>query len=168
MVAAFRQSGINLNIRFKRYLFARIDEFLAENMNSTPRQHIAPLVSNNGHVNGFRVEHILSRNEGNLKLFDGDEERFEQERNRLGAILLLKGRDNISSSNEPYEEKLKTYANTLHWNETLRADSYKSKLDMTAFKKRYNLDLEPLGSFGPDEVEARHRLLFKLVEIIWS
>jgi hypothetical protein len=47
-------------------------------------------------------------------------------------------------------------------------NSYKSKLDMTAFKKRYDLDLEPLDSFGPEEVEARHRLLVKLVEIIWS
>jgi len=166
--AAFRQSGINLNIRFKRYFFARIDEFLAENMNMNPRHLIHPLVNNNGHVNGFHVEHILSRNKDNEEFFDGDEERFEQERNRLGAILLLKGRDNISSSNEPYQEKLKSYANTLYWNETLRADSYKSKLDMTALKARYDLDLMPLEQFGPDEVEARHKLLFKLVEIIWS
>lgn len=80
---------------------------------------------------------------------------------------MLKGRDNISSSNEPYKEQLKSYANTLHWNETLRADSYKSKLDMRALIVRYDLDLKPLEQFGPHEVEARHRLLFKLVEIIW-
>lgn len=165
--AAFRQSGINLNIRFKRYFFARIDEFLAENMNMNPRHPIHPLVSNNGHVNGFHVEHILSRNEDNTTLFEGDEERFEQERNRLGAILLLKGRDNISSSNEPYQKKLESYANTLYWNETLRKDSYKSKLDMTALKARYDLDLEPLDQFGPNEVEDRHKLLFKLTSLIW-
>lgn len=166
--AAFRQSGINLNIRFKRYFFGRVDEFLAENTNVNPRHPLTPLVSNNGWKNGFHVEHILSRNEDNMNLFDGDEERFEQERNRLGAILLLKGRDNISSSNEPYREKLKSYANTLYWNESLRADSYKSKLDMTELKARYNLDLVPLEQFGPDEVEARHKLLYKLVEIIWQ
>lgn len=166
--AAFRQSGINLNIRFKRYFFARIDEFLAENMDLKPKHSISPLVKNNGWINGFHVEHILSYNEDNESLFDGDEERFEQERNRLGAILLLKGKDNISSSNEPYQEKLKSYANTLYWNETLRADSYKSKLDMTALKDRYDLDLKPVERFGPDEVEARHKLLFKLVGIIWN
>lgn len=165
--AAFRQSGINLNIGFKRYFFARIDEFLAENMNLNPKHPIHPLVSNNGRINGFHVEHILSRNDENMELFDGDEERFEQERNRLGAILLLKGRDNISSSNEPYREKLKSYANTLHWNETLLADSYKSKLDMREFKIRYDLDLKSLEQFGPEEVEARHRLLFRLVGLIW-
>lgn len=166
--AAFRQSGINLNIRFKRYFFARVDEFLAENMSMNPRHPIHPLVSNNGNVNGFHVEHILSRNEDNATLFEGDEERFEQERNRLGAILLLKGQDNISSSNEPYQKKLESYANTLYWNETLRKDSYKSKLDMNALKARYDLDLEPLDQFGPDEVEARHKLLFKLTSIIWG
>lgn len=39
---------------------------------------------------GFHVEHILSRNAENLALFDGDEERFDNERNRLGGVLLLK------------------------------------------------------------------------------
>lgn len=166
--AAFRQSGINLNIGFKRYFFARVDEFLAANMNLNSKHPIHPLVSNRGPVNGFHVEHILSRNDENMELFDGDEERFEQERNRLGAILLLKGRDNISSSNEPYREKLKSYSNTLHWNETLLADSYKSKLDMADFKKKHDLDLKPLEQFGPEEVEDRHKLLFKLAELIWK
>jgi hypothetical protein len=166
--AAFKQTGINLNTRFKRYFFARIDEFLAENMNLNPKHPIADLVTKTGAKAGFHVEHILSWNEENKALFNGEEERFEQERNRLGGILLLKGKDNISSNNEPYRDKLKSYANTLYWNETLRADSYKSKLDMTALKDRYGLELEPLDQFGPDELEARHKLLFKLVGIIWS
>jgi uncharacterized protein with ParB-like and HNH nuclease domain len=166
--AAFKQAGINLNTRFKRYFFARIDEFLAENMNLNPKHPIADLVTKTGARNGFHFEHILSWNKENKALFAGDEERFEQERNRLGGILLLKGKDNISSNNEPYRDKLKSYANTLHWNETLRADSYKSKGDMTALKTKYGLKLEALDLFGPDQLEARHKLLFKLVEIMWS
>lgn len=166
--AVFKQTGINLNTRFKRYFFARIDEFLAENMNLNPKHPIADLVTKTGAKTGFHVEHILSWNADNKALFDGDEERFEQERNRLGGILLLKGKDNISSSNESYQDKLKSYANTLYWNETLRADSYKSKLDMTALKGRFGLELKPIDKFGPDELEARQRLLFSLVEIIWK
>lgn len=166
--AAFKQTGINLNTRFKRYFFARVDEFLAENMNLNPKHSIADLVTKTGAKTGFHVEHILSWNEENKELFDGDEERFEQERNRLGGILLLKGKDNISSNNESYRDKLKSYANTLYWNETLRADSYKSKLDMTALKDRYGLELEKFDQFGPDQLEARHKLLFKLIGIIWS
>lgn len=166
--AAFKQTGINLNTRFKRYFFARIDEFLAENMNLNPKHPIADLVTKTGSKSGFHVEHILSWNDENKALFDEDEEHFEQERNRLGGILLLKGKDNISSNNEPYLEKLKSYANTLYWNESLRADSYKSKLDMTALKSRFGLDLEAVDRFGPEELEARHKLLFKLAGLIWS
>ena len=135
--AAFKQTGINLNTRFKRYFFARIDEYLAEQMNLNPKHPIADLVTKTGAKTGFHVEHILAWNDENKARFDDDEERFEQERNRLGGILLLKGKDNISSNNESYADKLKSYANTLYWNETLRADSYKSKLDMTALKNRH-------------------------------
>lgn len=166
--AAFKQTGLNLNKRFKRYFFGRIDEFLAENMNLKPKHNLVDLVQKTGSNTGFHVEHILSWNTENEELFAGDEERFEQERNRLGGILLLKGKDNISSNNEPYAEKLKSYANTLYWNETLRADTYKSKLDMQALKNRFDLELEPYEKFGPDELENRHKLLFKLVGLIWA
>ena len=165
---AFKQTGINLNTRFKRYFFARIDEFLAENLNLNPKHPITDLVTKTGAKTGFHVEHILSWNDENKKLFDGDEERFEQERNRLGGILLLKGKDNISSNNEAYTKKLRSYANTLYWNETLRADSYKSKLDMNELRARYKLDLKSFDKFGPEELEARHRLLFEITKIIWS
>ncbi|MEQ9410692.1 MAG: DUF1524 domain-containing protein [Fuerstiella sp.] len=165
---AFKQSGINLNMRFKRYFFARIDQFLAENMNLNPKHPMADLVTKTGAKTGFHIEHILSWNDENRELFEDDEERFEQERNRLGAILLLKGKDNISSNNEPYKLKLKSYANTLYWNETLREDSYKSKLDMEAFRKKHDLDLTHHDQFGPDEVELRHKLLYELTAIIWA
>lgn len=164
---SFKQSGININPRFKRYFFARIDDFLAQEMNMNPRHSIGDLVTKTGAKTGFHVEHILSLNKDNLALFGNDEGYFEQERNRLGGILLLKGKDNISSGNESYTEKLKSYANTLYWNETLRSDNYKSKLDMNELVQRYGLDFESLDRFGPDELERRHRLLFELIKIIW-
>jgi hypothetical protein len=100
-------------------------------------------------------------------LFDGDDERFDVERNRLGGILLLKGKDNISSGNENFADKLKSYANTLYWNETLRGDSYKSKLDFAELIKTTGLSFTPLSKFGPIELEERQKLLFSLCELIW-
>ena len=156
-----------LNIRFTRYLFARIDMLLAEGMKQEMRHSLENLVTLRGPVNGFHIEHILSRNTDNLALFDGDEERFEQERNRLGGVLLLKGRDNESSGNERFEKKLTTYANTLLWNETLRADSYKSKIDFRRFTESTGLGFKALEKFGPDELEERHKLLFELCKLTW-
>lgn len=164
----FKETGIELDKRFKRYLFARIEKFIADNTNLKVKHSLYNLVQNTGSVNGFHIEHILADNDENLELFDNDEEKFKSERNRLGGLLLLKGRDNISSNNEPYKKKLKSYANTLYWNETLREDSYKSKLDFTKMMKSYNLKFRPINEFGPDELEERHKLLYDMIECIWN
>ena len=164
----FRPMSIDrLNTRFTRHVFGRVEMLLAEGMKQKPKHELKDLVTLRGAISGFHVEHILSRNGENLSLFQGDEERFELERNRLGAILLLKGKDNISSNNETYEQKLRTYANSLYWNETLREDCYKSKLDFSSFIQANALEFQPLLAFGPDEVEARQRLLFNLAKLIW-
>ena len=163
----FKDTGIELDKRFKRYLFARIEEFIAENTNMNMKHSLYNLVVNYGSVNGFHIEHILAENEENYALFDNDEELFRSQRNRLGGLLLLKGGDNISSSNEPYADKLRTYANTLYWNETLREDTYKSKLDFKNMVQRYNLNFRPMNRFGKEELEERHRLLFDIISIIW-
>jgi hypothetical protein len=126
------------------------------------------LVTSRGVKAGFHVEHILSRNDESVSAFGGDDEKFEVERNRLGGVLLLKGKDNISSGNELYADKLKSYANSLYWNETLRDDAYHSKLDFRQFAKDCGLPFQPLAKFGPNELEERQRLLFDMSALIWS
>ena len=165
----FKNTGDNLNARFKRYFFARIEGFLAKNLNVEMRHSYQPLVSNTGSVNGFHIEHILSRNPESLALFDNQEDLFVNERNRLGGILLLKGKDNISSNNETYDEKLKTYSGTLLWNETLREDFYKSNLDFKAFRAKFDLnELEGINVFDRDALETRQKILFKMATHIWA
>jgi uncharacterized protein with ParB-like and HNH nuclease domain len=157
-----------LNTRFTRYLFARVEMLLAQKTKQQMRHSLEDLVTRRGAVNGFHIEHILARNDENVALFGNDQERFEQERNRLGATLLLRGQDNQSSGDELYTKKLATYANTLLWNETLREDSYKSKLDFTRFAQTSGLPFKSLAKFGPDEIEERQKLLFALCNMIWT
>lgn len=164
----FKDVGIDLEKRFKRYFFARVELFISQNTKIQMKHTLYDLVQNTGLINGFHIEHILSDNDENRGLFNNDDEYFDRERNRLGGLLLLKGRDNISSNNEPYLEKLKSYANSLYWNETLREDTYKSKLDFTAMIQNYKLHFRPMPQFGPEELDERHRLLFEIVKIIWN
>lgn len=164
----FKDTGFELNKRFKRYFFARIEKFIAVETKMQMKQTLYDLVSNTGAVNGFHIEHILSVNKENLSKFNNDNDIFERERNRLGGLLLLKGKDNISSSNESYKEKLKTYANTLYWNETLRDDTYKTKIDFKQMINNLQLDFEPMDKFGPAELEKRHKLLYDIIKIIWN
>lgn len=164
----FKETGIDLDKRFKRYFFARIEEFIADNTKMDMRHNLYNLVVNTGSTNGFHIEHILAENKENYALFDNDEEKFRSERNRLGGLLLLKGKDNISSNNETYSDKLISYANTLYWNETLRADSYKSHLDFTNWINASKLNFRPMDKFGPDELEERQKLLYEIVKCIWD
>ncbi len=165
----FRPMSIDrLNMRFTRYVFARVERLLALGMCQTPRHTLRDLVTARGSKSGFHVEHVLSRNAENIAFFDDDAARFDQERNRLGGVLLLKGKDNISSGNEPFSSKLKSYANTLLWNETLREDTYKSKLDFKEFMGKNRLAFKPLATFGPEQLEERQKLLFDLCKLIWA
>ena len=164
----FKETGIDCGKRFIRYFFARIESFIAKNTNMEMRHDLYNLVVNTGSTNGFHIEHILAENDTNKALFDNDIDRFQSERNRLGGLLLLKGKDNISSNNEEYTEKLKSYANTLYWNETLRQDSYKSHLDFTNWITKSGLNFRAMDTFGSNELEERQKLLFDMVKHIWS
>lgn len=158
----------DLPIRFNRYFFARIEYFISKESGTEMQQNFENLVRNTGHVNGYHVEHILAHNDDNLKLFNNDEEVFERERNRLGALLLLRGNSNQSSGNETYEDKLRTYVQSLYWNATLHKDTYHSNLDLKALIAKHNLPIKPLETFGPNEIDERHKLLAQIVQIIWN
>jgi hypothetical protein len=129
------------------------------------------LVRNTGPVYGYHIEHIIADNEENRGLFDNDEELFHQERNRLGALTLLRGRVNLSSGKEPYSKKLETYSgkSNLLWTQSLREDFYHSNLDFKEFMKKFDLNFRPYpNKFDRTAVDERQRLLFAIAKIIWD
>lgn len=158
----------DLPTRFNRYFFSRIEYFIANEAGCQMQQSFDNLVRNGGSVNGYHVEHILAHTSENLCAFDNNEEVFERERNRLGGLLLLRGNSNQSSSNEIYADKLKTYAQSLYWNATLHKDTYHSNLDLKSLMKRHNLEIRAMDSFGPSELEERHKVLAQIIQIIWK
>jgi len=165
----FRDANRNLGIRFIRYFFGRIEHFIAKNCKIHCEDYYN-LVRNTGSVGGYHIEHIIADNEENRNLF-GDEEFFHSERNRLGALTLLKGKDNLSSGNEVYSKKLKTYSGkaNLVWTQSLRDDFYHSNRDFIDFKNEYKLNFKPhMDKFDKNIVDERQKLLFDIVKIIWN
>ncbi len=153
-----------LNQRVKRYFFARVEEFFAKKLGHEMTHTIYNLTRNNS----FHIEHILAKNSENNMLFP-DKDEFEKKRNRLGGLLLLKGNANQSSGNEPFSEKLKTYSGcSLVWNETLTDNFYKANIDLRKLKDTFSLPLRAMDKFGPEELEERQRMLFKIAEQIWK
>ena len=82
------------------------------------------------------------------------------------------GINNISSGNEEYEDKLKTYSNGLMWGHSLCEEFYHSNLNFTKFNERlqkeYGVSFKPYQKFDKEALEERSKLLYQLVKIIWE
>ena len=131
-------------------------------------------VRGTGKGNAYHVEHILARNGESRELFkdhDGtlDEPLFENQRNRFGGLLLLKGQDNSSSGNESYTAKLTTYTGSAPFlAQTLVPDFYKSNSAMKTFMESSGLQFAAAPQFTRDTLEQRSELLYAITKKIWD
>jgi len=171
----FKQVGYgDYNTTFLRYFLARIEAFIAQGLKSNLKDLLYNYVRGTGKGNAYHVEHILARNQESRELFksnDGtvDEALFENQRNRFGGLLLLKGQDNSSSGNEPYRAKLKTYTGSAPYlAQTLVPDFYKSHTAMKKFTEDSGLQFEPELQFTRDALERRSELLYAITKKIWA
>lgn len=171
----FKQVGYgDYNPRFLRYFIARIEAFIAAGLKWQMKDTLYNYVCGTGKGNAYHVEHILSRNDESRAIFmdqEGkvDEDLFENERNRFGGLLLLKGQDNKSSGNESYAEKLRTYTGSAPYlAQTLVPDFYKSNSTMKTFVEQSGLAFAPAPQFTRDTLEKRSELLYAITKRIWQ
>lgn len=160
----------NMNTKLLRYLFARVEQFICEHINEKPKNDVFYIASKTGERTAYHIEHILSRNDTNLSYFDNEEE-FEKQRNLLGGLLLLKDKVNISSSNEEYEDKLKTYNASLVWGRSLCPDFYHhTNKDFLNFNEslKDGVQFESYDKFDKAALEKRSKLLYEIIKIIWE
>lgn len=163
----FKDAGrLTLGEKFIRYFFARVDHFIASET-GIPTADFYNTARNTGPVYGFHIEHILANNDENRTLFDNDDELFRLERNRLGALLLLRGRDNEASRNEPFMKKIKTYAGSLLWNQTLHPDFYHNKKGFIEFNSKYNLGFKTYEVYDKEAIDERQLILLKVIRLMW-
>ena len=165
----FKSVGYNdFGRTFLRYFFSRIDHFISDFSKENEYASYYQLVAQSSGHNVYHIEHIISNHDENLKLFENEED-FNLQRNRLGGLLLLKGRDNQSSGSELFLDKLKTYNVTgTYYARTLLQDMYHKKVAFAKYIKDNNLNFKPYLTFGKDEIEERHQLLFELRKRIWN
>ena len=165
-------SKTNFNRNLLRYLFARVEKYICNEIKEMPKDDVEYISTKTSDDIGYHIEHILSHNETNRGYFENDEE-FEAQRNLLGGLLLLKGRDNISSGNEEYVDKLKTYSNSLVWGHSLCDDFYHSThKDFIDFNNKVfankDIKFKPYQTFDKEALHERTKLLYEIVKIIWE
>ncbi len=97
-----RLSYDDLDTVVLRYILARVEEFLCAQLDVEMLADVRTISKRRmSKTKQFHVEHILSHNAENAGLFAKPED-FENKRNGIGGLLLLKGSDNMSSGNERY------------------------------------------------------------------
>ncbi|MDP2719259.1 MAG: DUF1524 domain-containing protein, partial [Dehalococcoidia bacterium] len=168
-------------LNFSKYVLMRIDRYLSELMDNKPSYASVDLMEledrfnrNNAKHQGMHLEHMYTQHPKNKALFttDGilDEAYFQQTRNRLGMVLLLKDKLNLSSNDEIYVDKLNTYSGSnLIWNELLAGsvpEVYVRSLPADLSLKR--IDPTPDGVFPLDKVEERQKAVFAAIKAIWG
>jgi uncharacterized protein with ParB-like and HNH nuclease domain len=167
--------------RFSKYVLARVDRYLADILNeqSFAKQESLYFIthSSNRPTHGFHIEHMFSNNDKIMEQFvdangEFDEKLFIDERNRLGAVILLKGNENIRTSNWVYQKKMPSYQNSgFIWNRILTNSVNPASLNnctdviKNSFK---NYTPDANGLLTRDAINERQELLFKLISKIYA
>lgn len=165
---------------FSKYVLMRIDRYLSQLLDK-PSYAGGGLQELEEHFNktgrrryGMHLEHIYAYNESNMALFTREEQGFDEQlftmlRNRLGMVLLLKDRQNISSNNEVYAAKIETYKKSnFIWNELLAGHLH--GVDERALPEDLQSESvkpDDTGAFPRNKVDERQRLLFNAIRHIW-
>jgi uncharacterized protein with ParB-like and HNH nuclease domain len=172
----------NNQTNFSKYLLMRIDRWLSQSLDKPSYcQGAFPDVEErfnrtNRKRYGMHLEHIYAYNEENKALFKDsgtglfDESLFEQTRNLMGMVLLLKDLQNLSSGNDVYRDKLSDYeVSDVIWNQLLAGHIAAVDLDVLPESlKDAAVEADKTGAFPRDKVEQRQRLFFEAVKIVWS
>lgn len=166
---------------FSKYVLMRIDRYLAETLDkpSFCRDTLENLEErfnkNNKKTYGMHLEHIYANNDKNRMLFTDDKANFDEAkftltRNKLGMVLLLKDKQNISSNNDYYSLKIEDYkTSNLIWNELLvgHIDSVDEKNLPNQLKVK-PIQPDKDGVFPLSSVEDRQQHTFEAIKAIWG
>jgi len=171
----------NKLVNFSKYVLMRIDRYLSELMDNKPSYASADLENlenrfnrNNLRQQGMHLEHIYTQHPKNKALFTTngilDEIAFQQTRNRLGMVLLLKDKLNLSSNDEIYSDKLDTYSKSdMIWNELLAGSVHEVYMhNLPTSLQLTKIDPTPDGVFPIDKVEERQKAVFAAIKAIWG
>ena len=165
---------------FSKYVLMRIDRFLSQQIDK-PSYASGSLDELEEHFNkttrrkyGMHLEHIYAFNNSNKELFADergifDEQAFNTTRNLLGMVLLLKDRQNESSSNEIYKKKFERYKKSnFIWNELMVG--HLDKVDHRKVPADWFVEcIEPdhNGAFPKPKVESRQLSIYAAIKTIW-
>ena len=161
---------LRLNQFTKKYIkdiLARITSFIEERTNIAPR-YVEYIKSQT--KNDFEIEHIICDHFERFTNDFADKTEFNDWRNSIGALLLLRKSINASLGDSDYLQKLDKYCSTDGniYAASLGKQTYQNNPRFRRFVDENNLSFEPFDKFGKAEIQKRIRLIVQLVNLIWN
>ncbi|MBI4267332.1 MAG: DUF262 domain-containing protein [Chloroflexi bacterium] len=176
-----RFKGIsNKWLNFSKYVLMRVDRHLSKLLDkpSYASSGLEELENrfnrNNNRVHAMHLEHIYTYHPKNKALFtlngNFDEARFQQTRNLLGMVLLLKDKLNLSSNDDIYIGKLGTYSGSnLVWNELLSGSIPEIYMrQLPGDLQLPSIGPTPEGVFPLEKIDERQKAVFAAIKEIWG
>jgi len=117
--------------------------------------------------NPYEVEHIWADHPERHKDEFEHPADFTEYRNRIGDLLLLPKKFNISYGDKQYAEKLKHYIKQNLLAQTLHPLCYENNPDFVKFVKRQGLNFKPLAQFKKVDLDTRQALYIALAKYTW-
>lgn len=163
---AIRKLRLNQFTRkYIRSILARITSFIEEQTDATP--HYVDYMTSSR--DPYEIEHIICNDYERYRAeFSRDE--FDDWRDSIGALLLLRRSINASLSDSDYSQKLVKYCSTDGniYAASLGEQTYRNNPRFKNFVAENNLSFESFEKFGKAEIQRRVELIVQLTNLIWN
>ncbi len=117
----------------------------------------------------FEVEHIWAdKFDRHTDEFSNNYE-FQEQRNKLGDLVLLPKDFNASYGDMPYEEKVQHYYGHNPLAQSLHPRAYENNPSFRRLRESHRLAFQPYpDSFTKSDIEVRQELYLDLAKVIWN
>lgn len=154
------------NRRYIRYILARMTAWLDAELGTSGT---FPDYFDRSRRHPFEVEHIWAdKFDRHTDEFSNNFE-FQEQRNRLGDLVLLPKDFNASYGAMPYEEKVHHYYGQNPLAQSLHPRAYENNPSFHRLRETHGLAFQPYpDSFTKADIEARQELYLDLAKVIWN
>lgn len=155
------------------FVLARIAAYLEVSLSMKAQTGFSTFLRRDRGLKTFDIEHLFSStyDTSALPATHGfiDEKDYSEQRNLLGALILLPRSRNRSLQDKPYREKLPVYATENVLAQTLNPAFYTNNPDVTKFvTTNQGLTLGPVSDFDKSNIASRGAAYTAIAEMIWT
>ena len=145
-----------------KYILARISEYVQRGSTGNESSWFMWYLNHND------IEHII---EDNYHRYAGDypsKSDFDSNRNRIGALLLVKSGTNKSFQDKPFLLKKFHYIRSGFFAGSLDEKNYVHEPGFVNFITKNGFDFKPYEKFGAEETQERTELVARIAGQIWN